>query len=76
MKSIGISEFKAKCISILKDCQATNQGLTVTHRGKPLVRIEPIGVKARTLGGLQELGTIKETLVGFDFDSEWEMNED
>ena len=74
MESIGISEFKAKCISILKQVQATNQVLTVTHRGRPLVRIEPIPENTKSLGGLRELGKINGDLVEFDFDEDWEMN--
>ncbi len=74
METIGISEFKAKCISILKTVQAENKTLTVTHRGKPLVRIEPVREPSRTLGGLSDQGRIKGELVGFDFDEDWEMN--
>lgn len=74
MESIGISEFKAKCIAILKQVQANNQVVTVTHRGKPLVRIKPIPENTRSLGGLSSLGEIKGELLGFDFDEDWEMS--
>ncbi len=54
--SILISEFKAKCIALMKDVQRTGRPLTVTLRGKPLVRVEPIvlGSEERLLGGQQD----------------------
>ncbi|MFA7483390.1 MAG: type II toxin-antitoxin system Phd/YefM family antitoxin [Vulcanimicrobiota bacterium] len=73
MESIGISEFKARCIAILKGVHAGDSPLTVTYRGKPLVRIEPIQEKQRTLGALREDGRIVEELVGFDFGEDWEF---
>ncbi|MGF1447832.1 MAG: type II toxin-antitoxin system prevent-host-death family antitoxin [Opitutales bacterium] len=54
--SILISEFKAKCIALMKEVQRTGRPLTVTLRGKPLVRVEPVqlGSQERTLGGQQD----------------------
>ena len=73
MESIEISEFKARCISILKAVQAENKSLT--HRDKPLVRIEPVVEAKSVLGGLRDQGRVKGELVGFDFDEEWEMED-
>lgn len=73
MDSIGISEFKAKCIAILKEVHAGNSPLTVTYRGEPLVRIEPIKQPNRVLGALRNKGRILEDLVALDFDEEWEF---
>ena len=42
MKSMPISEFKSKCIAVLKDAQRSGKGLIVTRRGQPLARVEPI----------------------------------
>ena len=42
MKTVIISEFKAKCIAILREAQRTREPVVVTRRGKPLARIEPI----------------------------------
>ena len=36
MRTMLVSEFKAKCIAILKDVQRTRQPVLVTLRGKPL----------------------------------------
>jgi prevent-host-death family protein len=50
---IAISEFKAKCIQLLKEAATSDQELVVTLRGNPLARV--VGVQApakqRKLGG-------------------------
>lgn len=73
MESIGISEFKAKCIAVLKEVHSSNSPLTVTYRGKPLVRIEPLHENERILGALREKGQIVGDILEFDFEDEWEM---
>ena len=73
MESIGISEFKAKCIAILKGIHDENSPLTVTYRGKPLVRIEPIHQEGRQLGVMRQMGCIEGEVLGVDFDEEWEF---
>ncbi len=75
MESVGISEFKAKCIALMKQVQDTNQALLVTYRGKPLVRVEPLSKEKRSLGELAAFGEILGELVGFDFEQDWDMNE-
>jgi prevent-host-death family protein len=41
MKEVTISEFKAKCFSLLDRVQKTKQPLRVTRFGKPIVDIVP-----------------------------------
>jgi prevent-host-death family protein len=43
MKTVAISEFKAKCLSLLEEVQKTKQPLTVTRFGKPVAEVVPIG---------------------------------
>ncbi|MBM3267260.1 MAG: type II toxin-antitoxin system Phd/YefM family antitoxin [Candidatus Sericytochromatia bacterium] len=74
MKTIGISEFKAGCIQLLKDVQRTREPLVVTHRGRPLARIEPVPeVERKVLGSLRHMGEIRADLLAVDFTDEWEM---
>ncbi|WP_294173415.1 type II toxin-antitoxin system Phd/YefM family antitoxin [uncultured Sphingomonas sp.] len=40
-KVIGAAEFKAKCLSILDQVQATGEAVTVTKRGKPVAVLNP-----------------------------------
>jgi prevent-host-death family protein len=41
MKEVTISEFKAKCFSLLKQVQKTKKPLRVTRFGKPIADIVP-----------------------------------
>lgn len=76
MDEIGISEFKARCIALLKQVQETRTPLVVTHRGQPLVRIEPLGSgEPRRLGALRNTGRICGDLVDFRWDQEWQMEQ-
>lgn len=41
MKSIAVSEFKAKCLSILHQVQKTRKPVLITRFGKPLAEVNP-----------------------------------
>ena len=71
VRTIQVSEFKAKCIAALREVERTGEGLVVTLRGKPLARVEPIQ-RGRRLGALSAAGTIRGDIVTADFDGEWE----
>jgi prevent-host-death family protein len=42
MTTISISEFKSKCIAILKEARRSGDVVLVTWRGRPMARVEPI----------------------------------
>jgi prevent-host-death family protein len=73
MKTILISEFKAKCIGLLKEVRKTGQPLTVTLRGEPLVRVEPIQTEKRRpkLGTLKGQMSIKGDIIKSDMEGDW-----
>lgn len=75
MKTMLISEFKAKCIAALKEIRETRQPMMVTLRGKPLVIIEPAEVRGsqKQLGGLKGRMSIRRDLVKIDSSKDWEM---
>ena len=75
MKTIVISEFKAKCIAILKEAQRTREPVIVTRRGKPLARIEPIleDASRRQLGALRGRIQIRGDIVRTGSEQDWEM---
>jgi prevent-host-death family protein len=66
MKSVAISEFKARCLSLLDDVAKTGRPLLVTKRGQPIVRVVPSGGKRSIhpqdslAGTVEELGNIIE----------------
>ena len=41
MKQMRASAFKARCLSVMKDVQATGEPVIVTKRGKPVVKVVP-----------------------------------
>ena len=41
MRTVAITEFKARCLALLEDVAQTGQPLVVTKRGKVLVRVVP-----------------------------------
>ena len=52
---IAISEFKAKCIQLMKSSAESGEELVVTLRGKPLARVVGVpSAKQRVLGGQRE----------------------
>ncbi len=76
MKTIMISDFKARCISILKEAQRKHEPVLITRRGHPLARIEPVydNPPPRKFGVLKHRMRIKGDIVHADFDSEWESS--
>jgi len=41
MKQMRASIFKARCLSVMDDIQATGEPIIVTKRGKPVVKVVP-----------------------------------
>jgi prevent-host-death family protein len=41
MKYISAAEFKAKCLKLMDEVQATGEPITVTKRGKPVAVLQP-----------------------------------
>jgi hypothetical protein len=75
MKTMGISEFKAKCIDELKTVHLTGEALLVTLRKRPIATVNPYQKPApkRILGKLRGRMTISGDIVHSDFADEWEM---
>ena len=73
---VAISEFKAKCIEMLKVTAASGEELVVTLRGKPLARVTGVPEKRqRVLGGQRgavDSETSDAVLMDSDFEKDWE----
>ena len=74
MQSIAISEFKSKCIAVLKEAQRSGKCLIVTWRGRPIARVEPIAPERgkRTLGTFRGRMKIHGDIVHVDTSADWE----
>jgi prevent-host-death family protein len=75
MKTMVVSDFKAKCIAVLREAQRSGEPLLVTRRGRPLARIEPISEAAteRRLGLYQGRMRIRGDIVHGTSEGDWEM---
>jgi prevent-host-death family protein len=76
MERVLISDFKARCIELIKRVQATRQPLIVTLRGRPLAKVVPFEEPGETgvkLGSRIGQAVFKGDLVQFDFGAEWEI---
>ena len=81
MRTMLVSDFKAKAIATLKRVRQTGEPVLVTLRGKPLAEVVPVqstdGGKGVGFGdgrGLIKRRLSDDDLVGGGFASEWEMN--
>ena len=77
MERVLISEFKARCIELIKRVQATRQPLIVTLRGQPVAKVVPFDEGGETgvkLGSRIGNAIFKGDIVRFDFSDEWEVN--
>jgi len=75
MKTMIISEFKAKCISVLKEVESEREPVLITLRGRPIAEIEPVQVapSERQLGTQRGSVAIKGDIIASDFADDWEM---
>ncbi|HEY9127341.1 MAG TPA: type II toxin-antitoxin system prevent-host-death family antitoxin [Acidobacteriaceae bacterium] len=51
MRTVKAGEFKAKCLALMDEVQASGEPLVITKRGKPVVRITPLESKPEKSAG-------------------------
>jgi prevent-host-death family protein len=74
-KTVGVTDFKARCLAILDEVARTGESVTVYRHGKPLARVLPVaGVDAlhpqqQLIGSVEILGDVVTPLPA----SEWEL---
>jgi len=73
VKTVLISEFKAKCIQLLKEVQKNGKPLTVTLRGEPIARVEPVPKPSKRirLGTMKGRIEIKGDIIRSDLEKDW-----
>jgi prevent-host-death family protein len=80
MKEVAISEFKAKCLSLLDQVQKTKKPILVTRFGKPLAEVIPASPKARAgdwIGSMKGTFEILGDIVSpADDEQDWEALRD
>ena len=65
MKTISISEFKAKCLGLIEQVDKTRQPLRITRHGRPVAELVPAGPaqKRKFMGGMVGTGKIVGDIV-------------
>lgn len=72
MKSVSISEFKAKCLGLIEQVDKTRQPLRITRHGRPIAELIPAGPdrKRKFLGDMagtvEILGDIVSPVIDLD----------
>ena len=59
MKEVAISEFKAKCLSLLDQVKRTKKTLRVTRFGEPIADVIPCSPQT---GHAEWIGSMKDTM--------------
>ncbi len=51
MKHMAAGKFKARCLSVMDDVNATGEPVIITKRGTPVAKVVPIASKKQDLFG-------------------------
>jgi len=79
MKSIPVSEFKAKCLRLIEQVDKTRQPLRITRHGRPVAELIPAGPDRKRkfvgdmIGTAEIVGDIVAPIIDWD---EFEVNRD
>jgi prevent-host-death family protein len=78
MRKIAISEFKAKCLSILDEVQKTRQPILVTRRGNPVAEVGPPTPKADRswIGSMKQMQILGDIVSPASDEDDWEVLRD
>ncbi len=70
-----VSEFKARCIAVLKEVERSKEPVVVTLRGRPMARVEPFTEETprKRLGLLKGNIRARRDLIRMDTTRDWEM---
>jgi len=70
-----VSEFKAKCLQLLKDVEKNGDRIVITKRGKPVAEVIPSKSTIPPLRGMwKDSIEILGDIVYFDTSDDWESN--
>ena len=75
MKTMLVSEFKTKCITVLKEVYRSREPILVTLRGKSTVTILPFAefFSGKQLGGLKGKMAVHGEIGHMDSTGDWGM---
>jgi len=74
MKQMPAGQFKARCLSVMDDVNATGEPVLITKRGTPVAKVVPVASRKQDLFGFMAgefkiVGDIESAVVPLD---QWE----
>ena len=79
MKEIAISEFKAKCLSLLEQVQKTRKPLRITRFGKPIADVVAAAPQAEKhwMGSMKDsIEILDDIITAANQENDWEALRD
>jgi prevent-host-death family protein len=75
MKQVTATEFKAKCLGLIDEVNASGDPVTITRRGKPVATLAPVKRSEwkTTRGILAGKLEVTDDIVNVNFADEWEV---
>lgn len=62
MKTIAATEFKARCLRVIKQMSADHEPVTITNRGRPVAVLSPLP----KTGGQPLIGALRGSVLRFE----------
>lgn len=76
MHIISAGEFKAKCLKLMDLVFKNHEEYIITKRGRPIAKIVPVESTEDPFGFLKGTITIKEDIVSYSLNEEWEAEKE
>jgi prevent-host-death family protein len=75
-QTVGVAEFKARCLELLDGVGKRGDEIIVTKRGKPIAQIGPVRAEVPELKGmLAGRAKILGDIVNFNVANDWELHD-
>lgn len=73
-RTISVTDFKAKCLSLFKMAQKKGIEFTITNKGKPIAVVLPFCTEkpGQIFGSMKDKIQITGDIINFDTSNEWE----
>jgi len=71
MESLSVSEFKAKCLSVLQDVSKQKKRIIITKRGKPIAEVIPHESKEKEIP-LEDTVVFMRDIISPVAEEDWE----
>ena len=63
MKTVGATEFKARCLRIIGEMNRDREPVTITNRGRPVALLSPVGAAEERPS---IIGAMQGSVLGYD----------